>query len=85
MIFITTISVFHDEFLVAGEITFKLHSKWDENLLNENSATFKILEGNVRKAVRNYNLYYKLLKFLCHSSLYDHIWVGEKRNRTAYF
>jgi hypothetical protein len=37
--------------MVTGEITFKLHSKWDENLLNENSATFKILEGNVKKAV----------------------------------
>lgn len=42
----------------SGEITFKLHAKWDENLLNENSATFKILEGNVRKAVRMNTLMY---------------------------
>ncbi|XP_046850556.1 uncharacterized protein LOC124444029 [Xenia sp. Carnegie-2017] len=34
-----------------GEITFKLHEKWDENLLNENTPMFKILEGNVKKAV----------------------------------
>ena len=38
-------------FFYSGEITFKLHEKWDENLLNENSATYKILEGNVKKAV----------------------------------
>lgn len=35
----------------SGEITFKLHEKWDENLLNENTPMFKILEGNVKKAV----------------------------------
>ena len=39
------------EYPNPGEITFKLHSKWDENLLNENAASFKILEGNVRKAI----------------------------------
>ena len=51
-----TLLNFNQKFdLLIGEITFKLHSKWDENLLNENSATFKILEGNVRKAVRHAN------------------------------
>lgn len=39
------------EYPNPGEITFKLHAKWDENLLNENSASFKILEGNVKKAI----------------------------------
>ena len=42
---------FDGDFFYSGEITFKLHEKWDENLLNENSATYKILEGNVKKAV----------------------------------
>ncbi|KAK3706774.1 hypothetical protein QZH41_015338, partial [Actinostola sp. cb2023] len=35
-----------------GEITFKLMQKWDDQYLNENSAPYKILSGNLEKAIK---------------------------------
>lgn len=40
-------------FLILGEIEFRLKQDWDpESFLNPTSAAYKILEGNVKRAVK---------------------------------